>query len=203
MILAAIASAAAARAAIGEFGWGDLIAVAAMLVIYPFGEWAIHVYLLHMKPFEVRGRRIHLISSRAHQAHHSEPGDLNMVLLYWWQIAGLLLLAVPETVAAGGLVAWLVSGSIPWGPLVSGLLTGYALVLTYEWTHFLIHTAYVPRTPVYRSIWRNHRLHHYKNEHYWHGITQNFSDTVLGTNPDQSEVPKSRTARALGAGPTG
>jgi len=30
-----------------------LVAVAAMLAIYPFGEWAIHVYLLHMKPVKV------------------------------------------------------------------------------------------------------------------------------------------------------
>jgi hypothetical protein len=70
--------------------------------------------------------------------------------------------------------------------------------------HFLIHTAYRPRTPIYRSIWQNHRLHHFKNEHYWHGITQNISDRVLGTNPDQRNVPRSETARTLGAGtPTG
>ena len=67
----------------------------------------------------------------------------------------------------------------------------------------MIHTAYVPRTWVYRSIWRNHRLHHFKNEHFWHGVTQNLSDLVLGTNPDQREVPRSKTARTLGAGPTG
>ena len=204
LILAAIAGAATARIAIGGFGWWDLAAVAAMLVVYPFGEWAIHVFLLHMKPFEVRGRRVHPIAARAHRAHHQEPGDLDMVLLYWWQVASLLLMAVPITVAAGGLVAWLIGGAVPWGSLVSGLLTGYLLVLTYEWTHFLIHTAYRPRTPLYRSIWRNHRLHHFKNEHYWHGITQNVSDRVLGTNPDQSEVPRSDTARTLDAGtPTG
>jgi hypothetical protein len=54
---------------------------------------------------------------------------------------------------------------------------------------------------VYRAIWRNHRLHHFKNEHFWHGITNNLSDRVLGTNPDQREVPKSSTARTLD--PTG
>ena len=24
---------------------------------------------------------------------------------------------------------------------------------------------------VYRAVWRNHRLHHYKNEHYWFTVT--------------------------------
>ena len=72
-----------------------------------------------------------------------------------------------------------------------------ALGLCYEWTHFLIHTAYRPRSATYMRIWRNHRLHHFKNEHFWHGITNNLSDRVLGTNPDQRDVPKSETARTL------
>ena len=46
-------------------------------------------------------------------------------------------------------------------------------------------------------IWRNHRLHHFKNEHYWHGITQTLADRVLGTDPDQRDVDRSATARTL------
>ena len=40
-------------------------------------------------------------------------------------------------------------------------------------------------------------MHHFKNEHYWHGITNTLSDRVLGTHPDQREVERSGTARAL------
>ena len=80
---------------------------------------------------------------------------------------------------------------------------GYVLIFMYEWVHFLIHTAYVPTSGIYRTVWRNHRLHHFKNEHFWHGVTNNLSDRVLGTDPDQSEVRRSETARTLGAGPTG
>jgi hypothetical protein len=203
LIFAGVGAALAARIAVGELGWGDAVAVAAMLAVYPFGEWAIHVFLLHMKPFEFRGRKVLPVAARAHRAHHREPADLDAVLLYWWQVALLLLLAVPETVLAGGAIVALLGDGFPWGPMLTGLLTGYVLVFAYEWTHYLIHTAYVPRTRIYRSIWRNHRLHHFKNEHFWHGVTQNLSDRVLGTNPDQREVPKSKTARTLGAGPTG
>ena len=71
------------------------------------------------------------------------------------------------------------------------------LIGAYEWIHFLIDTSHRPRSRYYRAIWRNHRLHHFKNEHYWHGITNTISDTVLRTNPDQSTIAKSGTARAL------
>jgi hypothetical protein len=185
------------RALLGDFGWPDAVAVAAMLVIYPFGEWAIHVYLLHAKPIRIRGRRFETIAARAHRAHHREPTDLDMVLLYWWQAAFLMVVAVPLTIGVGALIVTLVAGSVPLGALVSAGIAGYSMVFVYEWTHFLIHTAYRPRSAAYMRIWRNHRLHHFKNEHFWHGITNNLSDRVLGTNPDQRDVPKSETARRL------
>ena len=125
-----------------------------------------------------------------------------MILLGPTELAELLLLAVPATVAVGSLIVTLVAGPVPIGAMVTAVLTGYVAVGIYEWTHFLIHTAYRPRSRYYRTIWRNHRLHHFKNERYWHGITQNLSDRVLGTNPDQSTVRRSRTARTLDPGPS-
>jgi sterol desaturase/sphingolipid hydroxylase (fatty acid hydroxylase superfamily) len=71
--------------------------------------------------------------------------------------------------------------------------------LAYEWTHFLIHTSYAPRGAVYRNLWRLHRLHHYKNEDYWFGVTGHLGDRVLGTAPDPKDVPLSPTARTLEA----
>ena len=199
MIAVAIVAAVALRIAIGDVGWRDAVAVAAMLVVYPFGEWAIHVYLLHMKPFRFRGRKVDLISSRAHRAHHRTPNDLDQLLLYPWQVAGLLA-AVLLVAGVGALIASLLGVTI-WPAVLSAVLTGYLLVFNYEWMHFLIHTAYRPRTAIYRAIHRNHRLHHFKNEHFWHGVTNNVSDRVLGTNPDQREIARSETARTLDPGP--
>jgi sterol desaturase/sphingolipid hydroxylase (fatty acid hydroxylase superfamily) len=68
----------------------------------------------------------------------------------------------------------------------------------YEWPHFLIHTPYRPHGRYYKSIWRGHRLHHYKNERYWFGVTSTVADLALRTAPDQTTVPKSGTARSLG-----
>jgi hypothetical protein len=185
------------RAFAGALTWRDSVAVALMLAIYPFGEWAIHVYLLHAKPVRIRGRKFETVAARAHRAHHGDPNDLDMVLLYWWQAAFLMLVAVPLTVAVGSLIATPIAGPVPLGAMVTGAIAGYCMVFVYEWTHFLIHTAYRPHSRAYKTIWRNHRLHHFKNEHFWHGITNNVSDRVLGTNPEAREVPKSQTARTL------
>jgi sterol desaturase/sphingolipid hydroxylase (fatty acid hydroxylase superfamily) len=197
IIGAAIVAAAAARIAVGGFSWRDVVAAAAMLVIYPFGEWAIHVYLLHMPPFELRGKSYYLPTSKAHWAHQKQPTDLGMILLEPREVVALLGLAVPVSVALSGLLVWPIPGGEPWGALVTELLVGYVLVGVYEWTHFLIHTAYRPRSRYYRNVWRTHRLHHFKNEHFWHGITNTVADRALGTNPDQREVERSRTARNL------
>jgi Fatty acid hydroxylase superfamily len=120
-----------------------------------------------------------------------------MVALYWWQAAFLMLVAVPFTIGLGAVIVTVIAGPVPLGALISAALAGYCMIFLYEWVHFLIHTAYRPRSAAYKAIWKNHRLHHFKNEHFWHGVTNNLSDRVLGTNPDQREVRKSETARTL------
>jgi len=197
LIAGAIAVTLIVRLVVGGFSWRDLVAAAAMLVIYPFGEWAIHVYLLHLKPFKFRGERVELATARAHREHHEEPNDLYMILLAPSEALALMFLAVPLVPALVGVAIALAGGEVPYGALLTGVLTGQVLVAVYEWTHFLIHTAYRPRSRYYRSIWRNHRLHHFKNEHYWHGITNTLGDRAMGTLRDQRDVPKSQTARTL------
>jgi fatty acid hydroxylase family protein len=201
IIASAIAVVATLRAVHGEFGWGDAIAFAGMVAAYPFGEWAIHVYLLHLRPFRFRGRMVELATSKAHREHHERPSRLGLILLGPLEAAGLLLLTVPFTLGLGIGVVALAGGHVPLGPVLTGLLTGYLSVGIYEWTHFLIHTAYRPRSRYYRSIWRNHRLHHFKNEHYWHGIVTTVGDRALGTLRDHRDVPRSPTARTLDPGP--
>ncbi len=103
------------RGVIGDLTWRDVVAVAALLAIYPFGEWAIHVYLLHAKPIKLRGREVETVAARAHRAHHGDPNDLDMVLLYWWQAAFLMLVAVPLTIGLVSLIVTLIAGPVPLG----------------------------------------------------------------------------------------
>ncbi len=186
-----------ARVLVGDPDWRDLVAAGLMLPIYVFGEWAIHVHLLHLRPFRFRGRTVELMTAASHRSHHEHPHDLNRILLGPWEAVALLALAVPLPIALGSLIVGVALGPVPVGVAVTAGMTGYALVLVYEWTHFLIHTAHRPRSRYYRSIWRGHRLHHFKNERYWHGITNTLSDRVLGTAPDQRTVRRSSTARTL------
>jgi hypothetical protein len=202
IIALALAATLAARLTLRGFGWQDLVLPVALIVLEPVTEWVIHVYLLHARPIRLGGRTYDLLAAREHRAHHAAPTELDGVLVPTYA----LFVFVPA------IAAYLYALSLALHPLVggdrlawwlSGLAVGYAILLAYEWCHFLIHTPYRPRGRYYRVIWRNHRLHHYKNEHYWFGVTSNLGDSVLRTNPEQSTVAKSPTARTLGASELG
>jgi sterol desaturase/sphingolipid hydroxylase (fatty acid hydroxylase superfamily) len=197
LIAGAFAVALAARLAAGSWSWRDLVVPVGLLALEPLTEWVIHVYLLHARPLRVGRHSYDLLAAREHRAHHAAPSELEGVLVPTYALfvfipaiaAYLFALSFPVHLLLGGdRIAW-------W---LTGLLAGYTILFTYEWCHFLIHSPYRPRGRYYRIIWRNHRLHHYKNEHYWFGVTSNLGDVVLGTNPAQSSVPRSPTARALG-----
>ncbi len=196
-VVVAIVVVLAARIYVGQWSWHDAIPLVVLLAAQPFVEWVIHKYLLHLPPLTVLGRRIELYGSIQHRNHHRSPSDLERVLLKPVEVVSFtvqIAILVP-------LVTWavvvLVGGSLL--PLALTAVTlSFLGLLRYEWSHFLIHTPYVPKTRWYRGIWRNHRLHHFKHEGYWMGVTSNLGDRVLGTNPDQRTVPKSPTARTLG-----
>ena len=78
------------------------------------------------------------------------------------------------------------------------MLVYAVMALLYEWVHFLTHTAYVARSSFYRKIWRNHRLHHFKNEHFWYSFVLPQVDEWMGTGPRVSKVETSSTCRTLG-----
>jgi Fatty acid hydroxylase superfamily len=188
------------RLAQGAWSWRDAVMAAGLVAITPFVEWAIHVYLLHSPPIKLGGRRVEMLTAREHRAHHEAPGVLNGVLLPVYGVLVFLGMIV--------LVNWLLSFAfelVLGGPRLAyattAVLVSFAILATYEWTHFLIHAPYKPRRRYFRAIWRNHRLHHFKNERYWFGVTSTIGDRVIGTLPDQRAVPRSATARSLHAEP--
>jgi hypothetical protein len=195
---AAVLGALILRIAVGHLDWRDLVVAAAVVAGTPPVEWAIHVYLLHAKPLRVGGRTIDFMAAREHRAHHLAPAELDGVLL---PVYGVLIF-IPLIAVTVWLVSFpvhlLLGGGDRLAHAATGLLASYCILAGYEWSHYLIHTPYRPQGRYYRSIWRGHRLHHYKNEHYWFGVTSTVGDHLLGTAPDQSDVAKSHTARTLG-----
>jgi sterol desaturase/sphingolipid hydroxylase (fatty acid hydroxylase superfamily) len=197
LLTAAVIAALALRIALGNWDWRDAVVAVGVAAFTPLAEWLIHVYLLHARPFRLLGRRYDLLAAREHRAHHMAPANLDGVLIPRYAV----LIFIPLIALTVWLLSFpihLVLGGERIAHAATGLLASYLILSAYEWCHFLIHTPYRPRGRYYRSIWRGHRLHHYKNEHYWFGVTSTVGDHLLGTAPDQSEVPKSSTARTLG-----
>jgi hypothetical protein len=197
LIAAGLALVLTARLAVGRWSWRDALIPLALIAFEPLTEWLIHVYLLHARPLRIGRRSYDLLAAREHRAHHAAPAELDGVLVPTYA----LLLFIPTIAAVLFAMSFaihpLVGGDrVAWW--LSGVVAGYSILFAYEWCHFLIHTPYRPRGRYYKVIWRNHRLHHYKNEHYWFGVTSNLGDAVLNTNPAQSTVSKSSTARTLG-----
>ena len=191
MIGAVLAVAATARIIVGDWQLTDAVVPLAIVAAFPFFEWMIHVFILHWRPRRVGPLTIDPLLSREHRAHHVDPRSIPLIFIPWKSLAawvlplaiGISLLAFPRLgMGLTFLVCIAVAG------------------LVYEWTHYLIHTDYKPKTAVYRAIWRNHRNHHYKNEHYWFTVTSSgTADRVLQTYPDPAAVENSPTAKNLHA----
>jgi sterol desaturase/sphingolipid hydroxylase (fatty acid hydroxylase superfamily) len=199
-LIGAVAVALLLRLAQGSWSWRDGVMAVGLVAITPFVEWAIHVYLLHAPPIELRGHRVEMLTAREHRAHHEAPAVLSGVLLPVYGV--LIFLAMIAT------ANWALSfpiGLVLGGPRLAyattGVLVSFTILAAYEWTHFLIHAPYKPRRRYFKAIWRNHRLHHFKNERYWFGVTSTIGDRVIGTLPDQRSVERSPTARSLHAEP--
>jgi sterol desaturase/sphingolipid hydroxylase (fatty acid hydroxylase superfamily) len=195
-LLGAVVLALALRVVQGSWGWRDVVMVAGLIGVTPFVEWAIHVYLLHSPPFTVFGRRVEMITAREHRAHHRRPGVLEGVLIPVYGVLVFLAMIAAVDWAMSFPIA-LVLGGPRLAYATTEIVTGFAILASYEWIHFLIHTPYRPKRRYFKAIWRNHRLHHFKNERYWFGVTSTVGDRVIGTLPDQREISRSPTARSL------
>ncbi len=188
-IMVTIAAAAVlARLVVGRFQWADLVVVGGIIAVEPFAEWLLHVFVLHFRPRTIGGRRIDPLFARRHRMHHRDPRNIRLVFVPLPVLAALFVVLA----AVSGLAS----------PDHHLGLTAFATMTTflfgYEWSHFLIHSPYVPRTAAFRAVWRAHILHHYKNEQYWFGVTSPVADYVLRTHPSKDAIPTSPTARTLG-----
>jgi hypothetical protein len=188
LLAALLAVAVVARITLGDApGLADLAVVAGYAVLWSFQEWLIHVFVLHWKPVTVFGRTLDFRVPRKHRAHHRDPWHAELIFIPFHTF----LYTVP--VLFGLWLALAPSLSLA----LTGLTLHLALSLHYEWVHFFVHTRVVPTSWLYKRLWTNHRLHHFRNEHYWFGVTMLSADHVLRTQPERDAVPASPTARDL------
>jgi hypothetical protein len=181
VLLGVVGTLAAARAARGDFRRSDAAVALGAVAAQPFIEWGIHRYVLHAPPTGRFGQAAYAAAGWGHAQHHEDPPNLSSMFMR------------AQDVLAAGAVA-LAAGAVGSPRVSTGMLCVGAAVLAYDWTHYLIHTRYQPRSALYRRIWRSHRLHHYRNERYWLGVTSPVADIVLRTSPAREGVPVSPAA---------
>ncbi len=175
------------RLYLGNWGWADLVAPLVIFSGWPFLEWVIHKYLLHARPRKVFGIPLDLRVSRMHRSHHQDPSDLRDITIN----LEVFPTVVPLIIA---LAYWL----FPSMELATGALTMYFLLaLNYEFTHFVAHVRWRPPTAYYQRRQRWHRLHHYRDEKKWWGVSMGLGDVVLGTAPDVKDVQRSPTVNNI------
>ena len=188
MITASLLTALGWRIAVGDWRLSDLWGPVILVVMFPVLEWVIHVFILHWRPRKVGGVKVDSELARDHRRHHADPRDIPLVFIPWRSLIGVIL-------------GYYAISLLAFPRLGQGLTFMLALAtvgLVYEWTHYLIHSDYRPRTRFYKAVWRNHRLHHYKNEHYWFTVTTTATaDRLFGTYPDPATVKTSKTAKNL------
>jgi hypothetical protein len=191
LLVAAFAAAAAARVALGGWSRWDLAPVAVIALLWPLQEWLIHVFVLHAQPKRIGRKMFDGRVPRKHRAHHREPWNYDLLFVPFHSFS----YSLPIVVALCHVLTPDLRRAL------TALAAYLALAIHYEAVHFLIHTRVAPRGAYYRALWRNHRLHHFKNEHHWFGVTRLEADRVLGTAPAAAAVPASATARTLGVAP--
>lgn len=175
------------RLAIGDWQVWDALVFASLVAWQPLNEWLIHKYVLHARPRRILGWTWDTYLARKHRAHHENPWD-----------TPTLFVPIRTTVMVSLVMGPLFYLLMPTLALaLTGVVSLFAIGCAYEWSHFLPHTAYRAKTNWMRDTIKFHRLHHFKHEDYWMGVSSNLGDRLLGTFPEPRSVPASETARSL------
>jgi hypothetical protein len=180
-----------ARPFLGVPGWWDLAIVVVVAIEWPLQEWFLHMTLLHIKPRKILGIKVDPLFAQDHRYHHLHPWDMRATVLP-------LRVIIPGVPINFG-VWYLITQDVGLACTGAGAYT--AACLFYEWCHYIAHTTYKPRGKFFRQVRRNHLLHHFRNEGYWHGFSAPWVDSLFGTGPNPRDVSQSSSVRTLGVDP--
>jgi 4-hydroxysphinganine ceramide fatty acyl 2-hydroxylase len=176
-------------AAVAVFATGQLafLLLAALIgaAIFFMSEYSTHRFLFHAQPMRIAW--VLKLQHRLHYDHHIDPPKLELLFLPVWFVVPTVLLYFGIYVAVTHSVA--IAFSLSFGSLCG--------LLYYEWVHYVAHVPFTPLTPVGRYMKKYHLWHHFKNEHFWFGVTNPSMDYACATYRDQESVPRSTTVREL------
>jgi hypothetical protein len=178
------AAAIAVAAAFGRLQPSFLWILAGGFLFY-FSEYGTHRFLFHAPPS--RFPFILRLQHRLHYDHHVDPHRLDLLFLpLWYVLPNFVLVA---------LIGWALLGD--WNIVMSLVLGAMLALLHYEWVHYIAHIPYKPRTSIGRWMKKYHLWHHYKNEHFWFGVSNPAMDFVYRTYRSPDKAARSTTVRVL------
>lgn len=128
-------------------------------------EYALHRYLFHMGTFtRLRVKLQYTI----HGVHHEFPKDKDR-------------LAMPPLLSITLSTILLLLFRLVIGDFVFSFLPGFLVGYTaYLGIHYMVH-AYPPPKNLFRTLWINHSLHHYKHGEMIFGVSSPLWDYIYGT----------------------
>ena len=135
------------------------------LLFWTLFEYIAHRFLFHWVSESAFGKKF---TYTLHGNHHHYPRDRQR--LFMPPVPSLMMSSI-----IFGMV-YLVMGAHTF-MFFPGFIFGY---LTYGTMHYAIH-AWNPPFKWMKPLWRNHHLHHYKNEHLGFGVSSTLWDHVFGT----------------------
>ena len=153
------------------------------MVYWTLFEYMAHRFLFHMVSDNLKTKKIAYI---LHGNHHEFPRDRQR----------LFMPLVPSLILSSTLFGlhYLVLGVYNWA-FFPGFMIGY---LSYASMHYAIH-AFAPPFKFMQPLWRNHQLHHYKDEHLGFGVSNTFWDRVFGTmfNLTKNKIDKEKVKELM------
>ena len=160
-------------------GWTIVASFFAGMFFWTFFEYIMHRFIYH---FVSENKYIQRFTYIFHANHHEYPRDTER----------LFLPPVPSILIASFLFAgmYLILGLLPVAGIVFSFYPGFILgYLLYASMHFAIH-AWKPPFKWMKPLWRNHHLHHYKQQERGFGVSSTLWDRIFGTMFDAADGPK-------------
>lgn len=150
---------------LGYSGWRVLLTFIGGMIFWSFFEYIAHRFLFH---WEARSQGAKKFVYTLHGNHHHYPRDRQR----------LFMPPIPSLIIASTLfgLMYLIMRQNAF-MFFPGFIIGY---LMYGTMHYAIH-AWNPPFKWMKPLWRNHHLHHYKNEHHGFGVSSTLWDHVFGT----------------------
>ncbi len=136
-------------------------------------------------------KKLKFIRDHMHILHYGHHADPNYIPLVFAPISSVLIMLLVLFLSA-------LLFSFNLGIACVFLLGVIIYYLHYEWMHLGHHIlGYNHIFPWSNQLKTAHQLHHFLNENYWWGITNNIGDKLLGTYKTHKEVIKSKTLRNI------